>query len=75
MKPAIISNMEFINSSPWQRSASFNTLHDTIYSLSKENSVAGLLAVALSGLPIDTSSRFQEDQLSTKKDHREIVLH
>ena len=61
-QPVNLVQMSSVNSHSWQKSASFECLKRTVYSLASSHSVADLIALASSELPLDTGSAFQESQ-------------
>ena len=58
-QPVNLVQMSSVNSHSWQKSASFECLKRTIYTLAGAHSVADAIALASSELPLDTGSAFQ----------------
>ena len=73
MQPIYLPQMKSINSQTWQKAASFGTLFDTVFNLVDAHSVADVISLVSSELPIDTSAAYQESQSASKDILDEIL--
>ena len=65
-QPISLAKMASINSDAWKKSASFGTLADAVEALVEAHSVADVIFLVSSEIPIDTGSSFQESQRTAK---------
>ena len=66
IQPVNLSGMASVSSLSWEKSASFCTLHETIYSLADFYSVADVISLVSNDLSLDTGATFQEAQSLAK---------
>ena len=64
--PINLPQMKSINSHAWQKASSFDTLFDTVSNSVDANSVADVISLVSTELPIDTSAAYQEAQSASK---------
>ena len=65
-QPVTIMQMEHVTMPAWKKAASFDNLRNTVYTLVEAHSVADVMALVASELPIDTGAAFQEAQAAAK---------
>jgi hypothetical protein len=65
-QPVTIVQMISINRPAWRKSACFESLRNTIYSLVDSHSIAELTSFIANELPLDTGSSFQASQMASK---------
>ena len=65
-QPVTIVKMVSINEQAWKKSACFESLRNTVYSLVDAHSVAEITALVTNELPLDTGSCFQASQFAAK---------
>ena len=61
-----LAKMASVNSDAWKTSTSFGTLADAADALVEVHSVANVISLMSSKIPIDTGSAFQESQRAAK---------
>ena len=66
MQPVTISKIKSLNSPSWQKSACFSSLFNTVSSLFSAHSVADLISLVSTELPLDTTAAYQEAQSASK---------
>ena len=66
IQPVNLPGMASVSSFSWGKSASFCTLHDTIYSLADFHSVADVISLVSNEISLDTGAAFQEAQSVAK---------
>ena len=67
IQPVTIVKMVSVNKEIWEKSACFQSLKNTIYSLVESHSPAEVTAFVSGELPIDTGAAFQASQTATKE--------
>ena len=65
-QPVNLPKMKSVNSQAWQKASSFGTLFDTVSNLIDAHSVADVISLVSTELPIDTSAAYQEVQYASK---------
>ena len=65
-QPVTIIQMISISKPAWRKSACFESLRNTVYSLVDSHSVAELTSFIANELPLDTGSSFQASQIASK---------
>jgi len=65
-QPVTIMQLEHVTMPAWRKAASFDNLRNTVYTLVESHSVADVMALVASELPIDTGAAFQEAQAAAK---------
>ena len=58
--------MTSVNSDSWRKSASYQTISNSAYSLLKDNNVDDVVQLVFNKRPIDTGTTFQEAQYTNK---------
>ena len=66
MQPVSLMTMASINKQPWEKSASFEGLRRTVYSLVDTHSVADVITLVSEELPHNTGAAFQESAATAK---------
>ena len=58
-QPVSLPVMASLNSAAWEKSASYQTLRNSVYSLLEAHTVADVVTLVSNELPMDTSAAFQ----------------
>ena len=73
-QPVSLPQMVSVNSENWQKSASYQVLKNSIYSLLEAHTVADVMILVSNELPMDTGSTFQEAQYASKSIINQALL-
>ena len=65
-QPVTLSRITSVNGHYWKKAASFGTLENLVYSLVDAHSVADVISLVSSDLPLDNGSAFQETERAAK---------